>query len=59
MSKAQIRFSPDILRRLGEELNPSPDKGILELVKNAYDADAMVCTVSLVKIGRASCRERV
>ena len=52
MSKAQIRFSPDILRRLGEELNPSPDKGILELVKNAYDADARECTVALVNTDR-------
>ena len=52
MSKAQIRFSPDILRRLGEELNPSPDKGILELVKNAYDADARECTVTLVNTDR-------
>lgn len=52
MSKAQIRFSPDILRRLGEELNPSPDRGILELVKNAYDADARQCTVTLVNTDR-------
>lgn len=42
-----IRFSPKILRRLGEELNVSPDQGILELVKNAYDADALRCTVEL------------
>lgn len=48
MSKTHIRFSPDILRRLGEELNPTPDRGILELVKNAYDADARKCTVELI-----------
>jgi len=48
MSKAKIRFSSDILRRLGEELNPSPDKGILELVKNSYDADATWCKVELI-----------
>ena len=47
MNSVQIKFAPDILRRLGEELNPSPDKGILELVKNAYDADARNCTVEL------------
>jgi signal transduction histidine kinase len=47
MKKGYIRFAPDILRRLGEELNPNPDKGILELVKNAYDADALKCTVTL------------
>ena len=40
MSTARIRFSADILRRLGEELNPNLDKGIVELVKNSYDADA-------------------
>ncbi len=43
----KIRFATDILRRLGEELNPSVDKGILELVKNAYDADAIRCTINL------------
>ncbi len=48
MSKSNIRFSTDILRRLGEELNPSPDRGILELVKNSYDADAINCTVELI-----------
>ncbi len=47
MTKAHIRFSPDILRRLGEELNPSADQGILELVKNSYDADARRCVVEL------------
>ena len=48
MSQARIQFSPDILRRLGEELNPSPSQGIIELVKNAYDADAINCTVKLI-----------
>jgi C4-dicarboxylate-specific signal transduction histidine kinase len=48
MSNAQFRFSTDILRRLGEELNPTPDRGILELVKNAYDADALSCTIELI-----------
>ena len=45
MKKAQIRFSTDILSRLGEELNPKPDQGIIELVKNAYDANAKKCTI--------------
>lgn len=53
MSTARIRFSADILRRLGEELNPSLDKGIVELVKNAYDADAMWCRVTLIETDRA------
>lgn len=51
MSTAKIRFSSDILRRLGEELNPSPDKGIIELVKNAYDANATWCKVELDHTG--------
>ena len=44
---ARIRFSADILRRLGEELNPHLDKGIVELVKNSYDADATWCRIEL------------
>jgi signal transduction histidine kinase len=43
----RLRFSTAILRLLGEELNPSPDQGILELIKNSYDADAKNCTVEL------------
>jgi C4-dicarboxylate-specific signal transduction histidine kinase len=42
-----LRFSTTILRLLGEELIPSPDQGILELIKNAYDADATQCDVEL------------
>lgn len=44
---ASIRFSTQIIKRLGEELNPSIDQSILELVKNSYDADATTCTVTL------------
>jgi len=43
-----FKFSPSILNRLGEELIPNPDQGIIELVKNAYDADATKCTVELI-----------
>ena len=43
-----IRFSPEILSRLGEELIPNPEQGILELVKNSYDADATECVVTLI-----------
>lgn len=43
----RIRFAPSILRRLGEELNPNIDQGLLELVKNSYDADATECHVWL------------
>ena len=47
---AQIKFSTQIIKRLGEELNPSVDQSILELVKNSYDADAKSCTVELIGI---------
>jgi signal transduction histidine kinase len=49
MSK-HLRFAPDVLRRLGEELNPSVEQGVLELVRNAYDADASRCTVKLIGV---------
>jgi signal transduction histidine kinase len=42
-----FKFSPSILSRLGEELIPNPDQGILELVKNSYDADATICDIEL------------
>jgi signal transduction histidine kinase len=48
--RAQIKFSTHIIKRLGEELNPSVDQSILELVKNAYDADAKICIVELENI---------
>lgn len=47
-----IRFAPDILARLGEELVPHLDIGIVELVKNAFDADARNCAVYLEDIDR-------
>ena len=53
VSTARIRFSADILRRLGEELNPHLDKGIVELVKNSYDADATWCRIELHETDRA------
>ena len=46
----RIRFAADVLRRLGEELNPSIDQGIIELVKNAFDADANTCVVELQNV---------
>jgi signal transduction histidine kinase len=47
---AHIKFSTQIIKRLGEELNPSIDQSILELVKNSYDADAKICSVTLDNI---------
>lgn len=49
---APLRFSTSILQRLGEELNPSPDQSILELVKNSYDANAVDCTIELIDTDR-------
>jgi signal transduction histidine kinase len=49
MSEAHLRFSTSILSRLGEELNPNIDQGLIELVKNAYDADARECTIELIR----------
>ena len=48
VTSASFRFSTDILRRLGEELVTSFDQGIVELVKNSYDADARTCRVELI-----------
>jgi len=47
-----FKFSPKILQRLGEELVPNPDQGIIELVKNSYDADATECKVELIDTSR-------
>ncbi|GAA1934872.1 hypothetical protein GCM10009716_47390 [Streptomyces sodiiphilus] len=49
-SIASLRFSPEILRRLGEELVPHPDLGVIELVRNAYDADAPTCSVEMESV---------
>jgi signal transduction histidine kinase len=53
MSIDHLKFSPEILRRLGEELSPHPDQGVLELVRNSYDADAINCCISLENTERA------
>ena len=61
MSTATFRFSTDILQRLGEELITSLDQGIVELVKNSYDADALKCTIEMLgtdKPGGQSCNHR-
>ncbi len=49
---AHIKFSTQIIKRLGEELNPSVDQSILELVKNSFDADARFCNVTLTNISK-------
>ncbi|MDK1287427.1 sensor histidine kinase [Pseudoalteromonas umbrosa] len=47
ISQYNLKFAPSILARLGEELLPNFDQGIIELVRNSYDADARTCTVTL------------
>lgn len=42
-----FRFATSILSRLGEELVPNLDQAIIELVRNSYDADSSVCTVTI------------
>ena len=49
----------DILRRLGEELVPNIDQGIIELVRNAYDADATKCIVTLSNVRHPGGRIRI
>ena len=44
---APLRFAPDALRRLAEELIPNPEQGLIELVKNSYDAESRKCDVYL------------
>ena len=49
----EIHFSIEsrILRELGERLVKTPEVALLELIKNAYDADATHCTVDATKEG--------
>lgn len=51
LAVANLRVAATLLRRLGEELNPTFDQSVLELVKNAYDADADNCKVSWTESG--------
>lgn len=49
---ANFRFSSNILKRLGEELTPDTSQGLIELIKNSYDADAQKCTVELIETNK-------
>lgn len=51
-SKSHLRFAPATLIHLGERLIPHAEQGIVELAKNAFDADAELCTVKLGNKGR-------
>jgi len=41
-----------LMQELGERLVAVPEVALVELIKNAYDADASVCTVSLDGVGQ-------
>jgi signal transduction histidine kinase len=47
LDRGTLSFSIEsrILRELGERLVKQPEVALLELVKNAYDADATLCTI--------------
>jgi len=47
VERGRLTFSVEarLLRELGERLVRSPEVAIVELVKNAYDADASRCTL--------------
>lgn len=47
---AGLRFAPSILSRLGEELVPHLEQAVVELVRNAYDADATLCTINIQEV---------
>lgn len=45
LAKGTLRFSVEgrILRELGERLVKQPEVALVELIKNAYDADSQTC----------------
>ena len=49
LDSGEISFSVEsrILRELGERLVKKPEVAVLELIKNAYDADAKICTINV------------
>ncbi|MEV0987131.1 sensor histidine kinase [Streptomyces sp. NPDC049949] len=53
MGTERLRFAPEMLARLGEELIPHPDLGVVELARNSYDADAESCEIRLQRVGEA------
>lgn len=49
LASGELQFTVDarILRELGERLVRRPETALIELIKNAYDADASECAVEL------------
>lgn len=52
-----ISVSSDVLARLGEELITNHIQALAELVKNAYDADATLVKVDIVRRASSPMRE--
>ena len=42
-----------LLQELGERLVASPEVALVELIKNAYDADSALCEVKVAEKGKA------
>lgn len=55
LGKGTIPFQVEgrLLQELGERLVASPEVALVELIKNAYDADSPTCTVRLEKAGKS------
>src|SRR5215213_167866 len=49
LSTGTLHFSVEgrLLRELGERLVKEPEVALVELIKNAYDADATICHVTI------------
>lgn len=54
LDQGTLSFSVEtrVLRELGERLVKQPEVAIVELIKNAYDADARACTVEYIPRSR-------
>lgn len=54
LKRGTLSFSVEtrVLRELGERLVKQPEVAIVELIKNAYDADAVECAVQYDRRGR-------
>jgi len=55
LDKGKIPFQAEgrLLQELGERLVASPEVALVELIKNAYDADSPSCEVRLEEDGKA------
>lgn len=55
----KFSISSHVVRQLGEELITEPEQAILELIKNAHDAEALTCTISIEPNTHEEVREKV